>query len=105
MKTLCPAVLGLEVVVLLLAIPVVLSLTSAGASGGWAMAVLGALALVTAGLFRRRPGLGLRLGWAVQVLVVASGLLVPAMFAVGTMFAGVWALAVHYGGRVDRMRG
>ena len=96
--------LGLEVVVLLLAIPVVLSVTSAGPAGGWAMAGLAALALVTAGLFRRRPRLGLGLGWAVQVLAVLSGLLVPIMVAVGLMFAGVWAVAVHYGGKVDRMR-
>lgn len=104
MKTLCPAILGLEAVCLLLAVLVLRSLGGAGAAGTWALVALAVLAVVVAGLVRRDPDTAVLLGWGVQVLAVASGLLVPAMYAVGVIFAGVWWTAVHYGGRVDRLQ-
>ena len=103
MKTLCPAVLGLEAVVLLLAIPVLLSLTSAGAAGAWALAALAVVAVAAAGLFRRDPGTALALGWGVQGAALLAGVLVPAMVAVGVMFGALWWAAVHFGGKVDRL--
>lgn len=103
MKTLCPAVLGLQAIALLLAIPVLLSLTDVGAGGGWAMAALAGAAVVVAGLFRRDPRTGLVLGWMLQGVTVLSGLLVPALVAVGLMFAVLWWAAVHFGGKVDRL--
>ncbi len=103
MKTLCPAILGLEAIVLLLAILVLLSLTTVGAPGAWALAALALLAVVGAGLFRRRPAVGLAVGWAVQGLAVLSALMVPAMLAVGIVFGALWWTAVHFGGKVDRL--
>lgn len=104
MKVLCPSILALEAVVVLLAIPVLLSLTDVGPAGGWALAVLAVLALAVAGLFRRDPRRGVVAGWVVQALALASGLLVTAMVVVGLMFAGLWWLAVSLGGRVDRLQ-
>lgn len=103
MKVLCPSVLALEAVVVLLAIPVLLSLTDVGPRGGWALGALALLALVVAALFRRDPRTGVVAGWVVQGLALASGLLVTAMVVVGLMFAGLWWLAVVLGSRVDRL--
>lgn len=103
MKVLCSAVLGLEAVVVLLAIPVVLSLTSAGPRAAWALAVLALLALGTAGLLRRDPRTAVGIGWVIQLCVVVSGLIVPAMVFLGVVFAALWWAAIHFGRRVDRV--
>ena len=44
------------------------------------------------------------LGWALQVLVLASGLLNPAMYLVGAIFGGMWAYCMVVGARIDRAR-
>ena len=43
-------------------------------------------------------------GSVLQVLVVAAGFLVPAMFALGLVFAALWFLALHLGRKVARMQ-
>jgi hypothetical protein len=102
-KTLGTAVLGLEIMVLLLAIPVGLALSGRGAIVVWVFSGLALLAFVAAGLFRRDPRTAAKLGWMVQVLAIASGVLVPAMYLVGVMFAAVWWTAIHFGGKVDAL--
>ena len=52
-------------------------------------------ALLVAALLPRRWALWA--GWAVQVLVVASGFVVPAMFLLGAVFAGLWYAALRLG--------
>ncbi len=64
--------------------------------GGGAM-VLCALA---AALLRRGP-VGYIIGSAVQVLLIASGAVVPMMYAVGAIFAILWIAAMRVGGRID----
>ena len=103
MKTLGTSVLGLEIMALLLAIPVGLALSGRGAIVVWVFGGLALLAFVAAGLFRRDPRTAVVLGWTVQVLATASGVLVPAMFIVGVMFGGVWWTAIHFGGKVDAL--
>jgi hypothetical protein len=44
------------------------------------------------------------LGWALHGPLIAGGLLVPAIAAVGIMFLAVYALGVRWGGRIDRER-
>jgi hypothetical protein len=51
--------------------------------------VLAAALFVAAGMQRRRAGLVL--ASALQVAVVATGLMVTAMYFLGLLFAGVWA--------------
>jgi hypothetical protein len=60
--------------------------------------------VVTVGLLGRRWGYWV--GSALQVLVVVSGLIlaVPAMLFLGVVFAGLWFLALHLGGKVERLK-
>ena len=44
------------------------------------------------------------LGWVVQALMLASGLLNPAMYLVGAIFGGMWAYCMIVGARIDRAR-
>lgn len=52
-----------------------------------------------AGLLRRRAGYVL--GTVVQVLLLASGFLLPMMFVVGVIFGVLWVASVQLGGRID----
>lgn len=67
----------------------------------WAVggAVMVAAVLATAAL--RRPRVGLVAGSIVQLVLVASGLVVPMMFVVGVVFALIWAVSLQLGGRID----
>ena len=62
--------------------------------------VLMLLCLVAAGMLRSRAGYVL--GWVLQVLIVAGGFVVPAMFGVGALFALIWFYAVRVGARIER---
>ena len=64
-----------------------------------ALSLLALACLVAAGLVRR-PG-GVAIGWAVQALTVASGLLVTAMFGVALIFLALWVLCLRVGRRID----
>ncbi|MFH8463606.1 DUF4233 domain-containing protein [Streptomyces sp. NPDC017991] len=50
-----------------------------------------------------RPG-GVQLGWALQVLLIASGFVVPVMFFLGVVFAALWWASVHYGRKVEEAK-
>jgi hypothetical protein len=50
-----------------------------------------------------RPG-GVALGWALQVALIASGFVVPAMFFLGVVFAALWWASVHFGRKVDEAK-
>ena len=101
MKSLLAAVLVFEAVVVALAIPVAVLANGRGTGAAVALAVLAILLVLGAGLVRR-PG-GVALGWALQVLVCLSGLLVPAMAVLGMVFLGVWVVALVYGAKGDRL--
>ncbi|WP_432039205.1 DUF4233 domain-containing protein [Streptomyces cucumeris] len=47
-----------------------------------------------------RPG-AVQIGWALQLGLVLSGLVVPVMFFLGAVFAGLWWASVHFGRKVD----
>ena len=101
MKSLLAAVLVFEAVVVALAIPVAVLANGRGTGAAVALAVLAVLLVLGAGLVRR-PG-GVAIGWALQVLVCLSGLLVPAMAVLGMIFLGVWVVALVYGAKGDRL--
>ena len=101
MKRLCATVLVFEAIVIGLAIPVAITIeheshTQAGVAGG----VLAAIAVLLAAVVGR-PGQGwaLAAGSLLQVGVIASGLAVPAMFVLGTVFAALWVIAIWLGYR------
>jgi hypothetical protein len=62
--------------------------------------VLAAALFATAGLQRRR--VGRVLGSALQLAVIATGLIVPAMYFLGLLFAGVWAYLLWVRQEIDR---
>ncbi|MFI7483483.1 DUF4233 domain-containing protein [Kocuria sp. M1R5S2] len=60
-----------------------------------------ALILLLAPAVLRRPW-GWSLGWVLQVLFVATGIVLPAMYFVGALCLLAWWYAVRTGGRLDR---
>lgn len=101
MRSLLAALLVLEALVVALAIPVAVLATGGGAPSAWALGVLALLLVLAAGLVRRPHGVAL--GWAMQVLVLLAGLLVPALAVLGLVFLCVWVLAIVYGAKGDRL--
>jgi hypothetical protein len=103
MRRLCATVLVMEAIVIGLAIPVAIAVghdnprLAAGAGGAVAI-----VAVVLAGLVGRR---GQRwpyvAGSVLQLVVIASGLLVGVMYFLGVVFAGLWAIAIWLGYRVE----
>lgn len=101
----CSVVLVCEVLVVFFAALVAFGLRSPGTSAGPIWAVAGGaalLCLVAAGLVRHRVGLWL--GSVIQVLLIASGVLVTTMYVVGAIFAALWIVALLLGTRIDRER-
>jgi Protein of unknown function (DUF4233) len=100
-RRLCATVLIFEVVVIGLAIPVAITIAharpaAAGVTGG----ILATAALVIAALVGR-PGRGWALvaGTVLQVAVIATGVVVPAMYGLGVIFAALWLTAIWLGRR------
>ena len=103
MRRLCATVLACEAIVIGLAIPVAISI--AGADGAEAGAVGGGLAvgcLVTAGLLRYRWAYVL--GTVIQILAIATGMVVAVMYFLGAIFGVLWVLAIWLGRRVEGAR-
>ncbi|MET9120904.1 DUF4233 domain-containing protein [Streptomyces sp. NPDC004528] len=50
-----------------------------------------------------RPG-GVQLGWALQIVLIASGFFVTSMFFLGAVFAALWWASVHYGRKIDEAK-
>lgn len=74
-----------------------LGTTTALAGGG----VVALVCLLLCAMLRARWAYAA--GSALQVALVLSGFIVPAMFFVGALFAGLWALALHVGAKGDRI--
>ena len=61
------------------------------------------LALIVVGRLIRYPW-GVALGWALQVVLIATGFLVPLMFVIGAGFAGIWIFCFLKGRQLDRAK-
>ncbi|MCP2030657.1 membrane protein YdbS with pleckstrin-like domain [Okibacterium sp. HSC-33S16] len=100
-QSLASIVLGFELIVMFLAALVAFGLKALPAPvaliGG---AVLCLVIVLTLAVLRYRWGV--IVGWVVQGVIVASGILVPIMFIIGALFAGMWVYAMVAGGRIDR---
>ena len=102
-RGMCSAVLSFEAVMMLLSILVLNGFSSLPVS--WAAAIGGgmaALCAVAIGTLGRPWGYGL--GHAIQVAIIAMGLLAVPIFFVGLMFAGLWIAAYVIGMKIDRDR-
>ncbi len=102
MKRLLVTVLSMEAVVALLTI--VPAKTLGHASAGTAAAVGGSIAVVALVLcgFAGRGKAGLYAGSVFQVLVIAAGLLLPAMYILGVIFAALWFTGIWLGRKWER---
>jgi Protein of unknown function (DUF4233) len=102
-RQLCGTVLIMEAVVIGLAIPVAIVLehlrhgVAGGVGGGLAIC-----ALLLAGLVGR-PGMGwvLWAGTGLQALVIAAGVVVPAMYALGVIFTALWITGIWLARRLQ----
>jgi hypothetical protein len=102
-RSMCAGMLVLQAVVLFLTGAVAIGMTDLGVARSLALGVgLAVLCLLAAGLLGR-PG-GYPLGWLVQVVSVALGFVVTAMFFVGLVFAVLWGAAYFLGIKIDRER-
>jgi len=99
----CAAILGLEAVVLGLTTPVMVMVSDVDASVAVAVGVgLTVVCLLLAGMLRRPWAYAA--GWAVQVVAVGLGFVVPMMFLLGAIFALLWGTAYFLGKRIERER-
>ena len=74
-----------------------LSTTTALVGGG----VVASICLLLCGMLRARWAYAA--GSALQVVLVLSGFIVPAMFLVGGLFAALWVTALRLGAKGDRI--
>lgn len=103
MRVLGSTVLILEALVVLLAIPIAINVSDANATYALIIGIaLAGLLVLTVGVITRP--IAVPIGWVLQVLVIASGIVVPTMFFIGGLFALLWFYAVRNGQRVDRAR-
>jgi Protein of unknown function (DUF4233) len=91
-RQLCGTVLIFEAIVIGLAIPVAIVLEHAnhGVAGGIGGALAVGAVLIGGVVGRPRMGWAVLAGTVLQVLVIASGVIVPAMYALGAIFAALW---------------
>lgn len=102
-RGMCAAILSLEAIALGLTTPVMITVTSVPT--GTALAVgLGLMlaCLLLAGLLRGEWAYWL--GWALQVVAIGLGFVVPFMFVVGIVFAALWGAAYFVGLKIERER-
>lgn len=67
----------------------------------WGGLALTALCVLAAGALRGRWGV--RLGWLVQLLTLAAGVVLPAMLVVAGLFGFLWWLCLTQGIRMDAL--
>lgn len=72
-----------------------------GVAAAWSGFATVLCIVALAGLRRRW---GYLVGWAAQVVLIGLGLLTPWMYAVGIIFALIWATCVVLGKRVEAHR-
>ena len=100
-ESLGSVVLGFQVIVVFLATLVIFGLEALPplpALGGGALLLL----LMVAAVGTLRYPVGVWLGWASQIIFLASGFLVTALFFVSAIFVAIWIYCMVVGQRMDR---
>ncbi|HUN30659.1 MAG TPA: DUF4233 domain-containing protein [Trebonia sp.] len=96
MRRLCGTVLGMEAVVVALCIVPAMALEHV--RGGVAGGIGGGIAIIAILLagFVGRPKMGWALvaGSILQLLVIAAGIVLPVMYALGAIFAALWITGI-----------
>lgn len=102
-RSMCAAILSLEAIALGLTTPVLIAVADVDVAPALVIGLgLTVLCILTAGMLRHPWAYSL--GWAIQVAAVALGVVVPAMFALGGVFALLWGMADVLGRRIERER-
>lgn len=95
-RRLFATVLACEAIVIALAIPVAVAVLDVdGAVAGGVCGSLALACLVLAGLLRR--SWAVPAGTVLQVLLIATGFMVPVMFFLGVVFGALWWTAIWLG--------
>ncbi|MEU3450925.1 DUF4233 domain-containing protein [Streptomyces thermolilacinus] len=103
MRTLCASTLIGEFFVIGFAGLVAMKDDSLAMGTVWTVCgVAMALSVLLCGMITR-PG-GLQLGWALQIALIVSGFVVPIMFFLGALFAGLWWASIHFGRKIDEAK-
>lgn len=103
MRTLCSSTLISEALLIMFAGLVAMKLTDVGTGTIWAVSgVAIALCVLLCGVITR-PG-AVWIGWALQLGVLACGLVLPTMYVFGVVFGGLWWCSVHYGRKIDVLK-
>jgi hypothetical protein len=93
-------VLGCEAIVIGLAIPVAVAVLKVdGAIAGLVCGGLAVICLMMAGLLRFPWAVPA--GTALQVLIIATGFMVPTMFFLGALFGALWGTAIWMGRKAE----
>lgn len=100
MRSMCSAMLTLQLIVLVLAAPVLITVQDVQPAVALSLCLGLALAclVATASL---RSAWGYWLGHAIQVASIALGFLLPVMFFIGAMFAALWFGAFFLGRKIE----
>lgn len=103
MRQLCGTVLGMEAVVLLLAIvPMkVLEHVHGGTAAAVGCGIAAAAILLAALIGRPHMGWALYAGSVLQLVVIVSGILIPAMYVLGVIFAALWFTGIWLARKVE----
>lgn len=103
-RSLASVVLGFELIVMFLGGLTIFGLSAVtprelGLAIGIGLAVVSLIALAL-----MRTPVGIPLGWAVQVGMLATGFILPGLFIVGVLFTALWIYCMVIGARMDRER-
>ena len=102
-RSLCAAMLSLQGIVLFLTGVVLIGSSELGTGTSLSIGLgLAVLCIVAAGLLR--GPIGYLLGWSIQLVSLALGFVVPAMFFLAVVFGALWSTAYVMGARIDRER-
>jgi hypothetical protein len=72
-------------------------------SPGWAFGGgLGSMVVLALASRMQRTSRGQAIGWALQVLIIVTGLVEPFMYVVGAVFLAMWIYCFVKGGQLDR---
>ncbi|MGX2997241.1 DUF4233 domain-containing protein [Streptomyces sp. JNUCC 64] len=103
MRILCSSTLLAEFFVIGFAGLVAMKDPDLSAATVWAVCgALMALSLLLCGLVGKESGV--RMGWALQIMLVVAGIYVPMMFVLGIVFGGLWWASIHFGRKVDEAK-
>lgn len=105
MSRVAAAILSIEAVVVLLAIPVALNISDVSAAAAWLSAGAVALLCVGGAATVRRGRSGYVTGSIAQVAAIGVGFVAPAMFVLGGIFALMWFTLLRIGPAVERAKG